>query len=75
MVRLDEEADLVVYPANQGVEHIGGDVDDRLAIGALQMRVRTRRDLSTDFGYGEVIDRRGTADVSVSDQSQLPQCR
>lgn len=39
MVRLDEEANLVVYSADQGVQDINGDVDDGLAVGALQMCV------------------------------------
>ena len=40
MMRLDQEADLVVDPADQRVEDVDRKVDDRLAVGALQMRVR-----------------------------------
>jgi hypothetical protein len=37
MVRLDKESNLVVYSADQRVQDIDGDVDDGLAVGALQM--------------------------------------
>ena len=40
MMRLDQEADLVVDPADQRVEDVDREVDDRLAVGALQMRMR-----------------------------------
>ena len=40
MMRLDQEADLVVDPADQRVQDVDREIDDRLAVGALQMRVR-----------------------------------
>ena len=56
MMRLDQEADLVVDPADQRVEDVDREVDDRLAIGALQMRVRIGS-FSAGRWQGQVIDR------------------
>jgi hypothetical protein len=56
MMRLDQEANLVVDPADQRVEDVDREVDDRLAIGALQMRVRIGS-FSAGRWQGQVIDR------------------
>jgi hypothetical protein len=56
MMRLDQEADLVVDPADQRVEYVDREVDDRLAVGALQMRVRIGS-FSARRRHGQVIHR------------------
>ena len=40
MMRLDQETDLAVGPSDQGIQRVGRYVDHRLAVGALQMRMR-----------------------------------
>ena len=42
MMRLDQETDLAVGPSDQGIQRVGRYVDHRLAVGALQMRMRCR---------------------------------
>ena len=37
MMRLDLEANLAIDTVDQGIQDIHWDVDDRLAVGALQM--------------------------------------
>ena len=56
MMRLDQEADLVVDPADQRVEDVDRKVDDRLAVGALQMRVRVGS-FNAGRRQGQVIHR------------------
>lgn len=41
MMRLDQEADLAVDPADQGIQNVDGDVDHGLAVAALQMGMRS----------------------------------
>jgi hypothetical protein len=40
MMWLNLEANLAIHAADQGIQHIRGDVDHRLAVGALQMSMR-----------------------------------
>ena len=75
MMRLDSEANLAIDAADQGVQDVHGDVDDRLAVGALQMGVRSRCGLVSRLGHGEVVDRCRATDVSVGDQPELTECR
>jgi hypothetical protein len=67
MMRLDLEANVAIDAADQGVQDIHGDVDDRLAVGALQMGVRSRYGLVGRLGHGEVVDRCRATDMSVGD--------
>lgn len=70
MMRLDQEADLVVDPADQRVEDVDREVDDRLAVCALQMRVRVG-----SFGAGrrqsQVIHRGRASDMGMSNESKI----
>ena len=74
MVRLDLESDLAVDSGDQGVEHVRGDVDHGLTVGALQMGMRRRRD-SIGRGQGEVVNRGRTRDVSMGDEAEFAECR
>jgi hypothetical protein len=40
MMWLNVEAHLTIYPFDQGVQGISGNVDHRLAVGALQVSMR-----------------------------------
>jgi hypothetical protein len=75
MMRLDSEANLAIDTADQGVQHVHWDVDDRLAVGALQMGVGSRYGLVGRLGHGQVVDRCRATDVSVGDQPEFPECR
>jgi hypothetical protein len=75
MMWLDLEANLAIDAADQSVQDIHGDIDDRLAVGALQMGMRSRRGMIGRFGRGEVVNRGGAADVCVGDQPELAECR
>ena len=75
MMRLDLEANLAIDTVDQGIQDIHWDVDDRLAVGALQMSVRSRCGLVGRLGHGEVVDRCRATDVSVGDQPEFPKCR
>jgi hypothetical protein len=75
MMWLDVEANLTIHIADQGIQDIRGDIDHRLAVGALQMSMWNRRCPVGRFGHCEVIDRCRAADVGVSDETKLPECR
>jgi hypothetical protein len=75
MKRLDLEANLAVDPADQGVQDVHRDVDDCLAVGALQMGMRSRRGLVAWGGHGEVVDRGRTTDVGMCHESEVTERR
>ena len=75
MMWLNVEANLAIHAADQGVQGIRGDVDHRLAVGALQMGMRNWRCVAGRLGRREMVDRCRAADVSVGDETQLPECR
>lgn len=75
VMRLDLEADLAVDPADQRIKNVDGDVDHRLAVGALQMGMRNWRCVAGRLGRREMVDRCRAADVSVGDETKLPECR
>ena len=72
---LDLEAHLAIDAADQGGQHVHGDVDHCLAVGALQMGMPSRRGTVGRFGHGEVVHRGGAANVRVGDQPELAECR
>jgi len=75
MVWLNVEAHLTIHPSDQGVQGISGNVDHRLAVGALQVSMRNWRCQPGRFWYREVVDRCRATDVSVGDEPELPECR
>ena len=75
MMWLDVEANLAIDAADQRVQDVDRDIDDRLAVGALQMGMRGRRGMVGRFGHGEVVNRGRAADMRVGDQPELAQCR
>jgi len=66
---LDVEANLAIDAADQRVQDIHGEIDHRLAVGALQMGMRGRRGMVGRFGHGEVVNRGRAADVWVTSPS------
>jgi hypothetical protein len=74
MMRLDQESDLAVDAADQGIQHVDWDVDYGLAVGALQVGMRSRRSVVSRCQQGQVVNRRCTADVSVGDEPKLAKC-
>lgn len=70
MVRLYEEADLAIDSADQGVQGSYRDVDQRLAIGALQMGMRCS-ELSGWCRHGEVVNGGRASNVGVGHQSKI----
>ena len=75
MMWLDVEANLAIDAADQRVQDIDGEIDHRLAVGALQMGVRGRRGMVGRFGHGEVVNRGRAANMRVGDQPELAQRR
>ena len=71
MVWLDLEANLAIDAADQSVQDGHGDIDDRLAVGALQMGMRSRRGLVAWRGDSEMVDRGRTTDVCMGDKPQV----
>jgi hypothetical protein len=71
MMRLDQETDLGVHSADQRVQNVYGDVDDSLAVGALQMRVRRNCVLGGNRGQGEMVDRGRASDVGVRNEAKI----
>lgn len=74
MMRLDEEAGLSVDAADQGVQDVRGDVNHRHAVGALQMRMRSRGGPGCERWQCQVIDRRRATDVGVGDEPKITKC-
>jgi hypothetical protein len=74
MMRLDLKANFAIDAADQRVQDIHGDIDHGLAVGALQVRVRSRG-LADRFRDSEMVNRGGAADVRVGDQPELTECR
>jgi high-affinity nickel-transport protein len=72
---LDLEANLAIDAADQRVQDIHGDIDDRLAVGALQMGMRSRSGMVGRFGHREVVDRGRATDVRMGDEPELAECR
>lgn len=56
MMRLNLKADLAVDTADQRIKNVDGYVDHGLAVGALQMSMRSRRSLVGRRRQGEVVD-------------------
>ena len=75
MMWFDLEANLAIDAADQSVQDIHGDIDHCLAVGALQMGMRSRRGMVGRFGQREVVNRGGAADMCVGDQPELAECR
>jgi hypothetical protein len=69
-MRLDQEAGLTIGPGDQGIQSVSRDVDHRLAIGALQMSMRSSG-LGAGRGHGQVVDRARASDVGVGNQSEI----
>ncbi len=71
---LDLEANLAIDAADQRVQDIHGDIDHRLAVGALQMSMRSRRGMVGRFGHREVVNRGRATDVRMGDEPELAEC-
>jgi hypothetical protein len=74
MMRLDLEADLAIDPADQWIQGIHREVDHCLAVGALEMCMRSRCCLVGRRWDSKVVDRCGAADVGVRDEPELTEC-
>ena len=74
MMRLDQKTHLAIDSADQGIQGIDGNVDDGVAVGALQMGVRLI-DSSARRGHSEVVNRSRASNVSVGDQTKIAQRR
>jgi hypothetical protein len=72
---LDLEANLAIDAADQRVQDIYGDIDHRLAVGALQMGMRSRRGVVGWFGHHKVVNRGRAADMRMGDEPEVAECR
>jgi len=70
MMRLDEETDLAVDSGDQGIQGISRDVDHRLAVGALQVRMRSSG-LGAGRLHSQVVNGGRASDVGVGHQSKI----
>jgi hypothetical protein len=74
MVWLDLEANLPIDAADQGGQDAHRDIDQGLAVGALQMGMGSRSGLVRRLGHRKVVNRGGAADVRVGDEPELTEC-
>jgi hypothetical protein len=74
MMWLDLEANLPIDAADQGGQDAHRDIDQGLAVGALQMGMGSRSGLVRRLGHREVVNRGGAADVRVGDEPELTEC-